>query len=860
MDQDQQPAAPRSIDDVLATAELARRPARAPDHAAENRAMAALARQLARDPRGVPQALAELVLELCGADSAGISVLEGEDGAPVFRWRAAAGIFAAHLDGGIAYADSPCAPVVERDTLLLLRHGARAFPALRHDPPMIENLLAPWRADGRAVGTVWAISHDPARRFDAEDARVLASLADFAAAAYHAIVALDESAAGRRELDEAAEQRARALAAHNTALEQEVAQRRQAEDALRASERRLRDLVDAMPAGVVACDADGTLLLHNGRAVELWGGEPLDRDWVLRGGWRAWTPDGYALEPQEAPLGAVLDGDDQVVDRELRIGRPDGSAIDILASARALRGQDGAIAGAIGVFQDITRRKCVEAALRASERRFRTLANAAPVLIWQNDGRGANVFVNQCFVDFTGRAAEHLKDGGWRAVVHPDDLQDYVDDYVRAARAHQPWRRQVRLLRRDGEWRWVDNHAEPLFAPDGAYCGHVGAALDITESVLAGQALQENDRRKDDFLAVLSHELRNPLAPISNAVHLLRHPGGRRRSDRIVEMLERQVRQIVRLVDDLLEISRITRDKIELERAPLPLAEAVHGALETSRPLIEAARHRLKVALPEQPLLLYADGVRLVQVLSNLLNNAARYTDPGGCIELCAWRDGDQAAIAVRDNGIGIPAAQLPHIFEIFTQAHRAAGRGQGGLGIGLAMVRSLVRLHGGSVEAHSAGPGQGSEFVVRLPLARDAEAGPGDGVAAAAGPAPLAGRRILVVDDNRDAADTLVMLLEADGARVEAAYDGAAALALLAVPAAPMPEAVLLDLGLPDMDGCEVARRIRATPHLAGMRIVALTGWGQQRDRERTHAAGFDLHLTKPVDMALLRAWLGQA
>ncbi|WP_198119996.1 hybrid sensor histidine kinase/response regulator [Massilia rhizosphaerae] len=844
--------APCCVDDVLITAELERRPRRAPDYAAENRAMAALARQLALDPHGVPQKLAELVLDLCDAGSAGISLLEEQDGARVFRWRAAAGLFAAHLDGTVPFDVSPCGAVVDRNQTMLMRHGERCFAVMAgFDPPMIENLLVPWTAEGRAVGTVWVISHRLDRHFDAEDARVLRNLADFAAAAYQAIVALEETAEGRRELVQAAEERTRVLAGHNRMLEHEIAQRRQADEALRASEQRYRDLIGAIPAGVVACDAAGNVVFHNACADRLCGGPPG----VVPA---CWGPEPEAAQGCRfanfaAPLRAVLGGGEPVVDCESSIERSDGSRIDVLLNISALRDHAGGIAGAVNIVQDITARKRVEGELRASELRFRTLSNTVPVLIWQNDVEGRNVFVNQYYLDFTGKSLEAVLGSGWHDLLHPDDAPAYVAGYMEAVRTRRPWRNLDRVRRRDGQWRWFDNYAQPLFAPDGSYAGHVGAALDITDAVLAEQALKETDRRKDDFLAVLAHELRNPLAPISNAVHLLRHPDGRRRADRLVEMLGRQVRQMIKLVDDLLEISRITRDKIELHRQPLLLADVVQGAVETSRPLIDQHRHHLDVRLPDEALTLHADSVRLTQVLANLLNNAAKYTDAGGRIELAARRDGDDVEIAVRDNGIGIPPANLPDVFDMFTQAHRAAGRGEGGLGIGLAMVRSLVQMHGGTVEARSAGPGQGSEFVVRLPLADRHDAAGDAGTAAHA--APLAGPRILVVDDNQDAADTLAMLLEADGARARAVYDGQSALA--AMPGL-RPHAVLLDLGMPGMDGLEVARRIRADPAWSGVRLVALTGWGQASDRERTRGAGFDFHLTKPVDLGVLRAWLG--
>jgi two-component system CheB/CheR fusion protein len=845
-------SAASSVDDVLITAELERRPRRAPDHAAENRAMAALARQLAVDPHGVPQKLAELVLELCDADSAGISLLEEQDGRRIFRWRAAAGLFADHLGGTIDFDRSPCGVVVNRNQTMLMRNGERFYPAMvGFDPPMLENLLVPWTAEGRAVGTVWVISHRPERRFDFEDARVLRNLADFAAAAYQAIVVLEETAESRRDLVHAAEERTRVLAAHNRMLEHEIAQRRQADEALRASEQRYRDLIAAIPAGVVACDAAGTVVFHNACADQLCGGPPGETP-------ACWGPEacavnGHRLVNFTAPLHDVLAGGEPVVDRELSIDRPDGSRIDVLLNITPLRDHAGTITGAVNIVQDITARKRVEHELRASELRFRTLANTVPVLIWQNDEQGRNVFVNQYYLDFTGKDIDAVMGSGWHEVVHPDDAPAYIADYMDAVRGRRPWRNLDRVRRRDGQWRWFDNYAQPLFAPDGSYAGHVGASLDITDAVLAEQALKETDRRKDEFLAVLAHELRNPLAPISNAVHLLRHPDGRRRADRLVEMLGRQVRQMIKLVDDLLEISRITRDKIELHPQPLLLADVVHGAVETSRPLIDQHHHHLDVHLPDEPLTLYADSVRLTQVLANLLNNAAKYTDQGGRIELVARRDGSDVEIAVRDNGIGIPAGHLPEVFDMFTQAHRTAGRGEGGLGIGLAMVRGLVQMHGGTVEARSAGAGHGSEFIVRLPLAESHDAA-GD-ADVAADRSPLAGQRILVVDDNEDAADTLAMLLEADGAKARAVYGGAAALAALPVL---RPHTVLLDLGMPDMDGLEVARRIRADPAWAGVRIVALTGWGQAGDRERTRGAGFDFHLTKPVDLDMLHAWLG--
>jgi CheY-like chemotaxis protein/two-component sensor histidine kinase len=369
---------------------------------------------------------------------------------------------------------------------------------------------------------------------------------------------------------------------------------------------------------------------------------------------------------------------------------------------------------------------------------------------------------------------------------------------------------------------------------------------------MAEEASREADRRKDEFLATLAHELRNPLAPIRNALEVQRLAGDDRPAvERSRQMMERQLRQMVRLVDDLLDVSRITRGKLELQRERVDLAAVVGSALETSRPLIDASKHQISVSLPQRPLTLEADAVRLAQVVSNLLNNAAKYTPEGGRIWLSAEAEAGSAVIRVRDTGLGIPGEMLGRVFDMFMQMDQSLERAQGGLGIGLTLVKRLVEMHGGTVEAHSDGPGKGSELVVRLPLAAgEAET---DALARAAGDArkqPPPSRRILVVDDNQDSADTLAMLLELHGNEVQVAYDGPEALAAARDFG---PEVVFLDIGLPGMDGYEVARQMRAEPLLGKAMLVAQTGWGQEEDKQRALDAGFDHHLTKPVDPAAL-------
>jgi len=379
---------------------------------------------------------------------------------------------------------------------------------------------------------------------------------------------------------------------------------------------------------------------------------------------------------------------------------------------------------------------------------------------------------------------------------------------------------------------------------------------EVVERARAEQALQEADRNKDEFLAMLAHELRNPLAPIHNALQLMRMQPSAGQSQWAQEVIQRQLAYLTRLVDDLLDVSRITRGKIALTREPLEVATLITRALETIGPLLQERGHTLTLQIPSEPLRVDGDPTRLTQALGNVLGNAAKYTDRGGRIELICVRQGTEVEIHVRDNGIGIPAELLPRIFDLFTQLDRRSDQSASGLGIGLALVRRLVEMHGGSIRALSAGAGAGSEFVIHLPLLSNELVRAENKCGEQAQEAPMTPRRILLADDNPDALESLATVLRLRGHEVYSARNGVAA---LETAARHMPELALVDIGMPLVDGYEVARRIRAQEWGKAIKLVALTGWGQESDRRRSQEAGFDAHLVKPLDFHKLTALLAE-
>ena len=541
-------------------------------------------------------------------------------------------------------------------------------------------------------------------------------------------------------------------------------------------------------------------------------------------------------------------------------------------SYNPIRDQSGRVAGLFGICTETTALLLAERRRAAEQARQRRLFEQAPSFMCILEGP-QHVFT---FVNHAHRRLFNSADWVGKPVreAFPDlanqGYYERLDEVYVSGKRYVAQSAPVRYRRSPDESleeRLLDFIYEPVSDDEGRVTGIFCEGFDVTEARRTEQTLRESeaqlreseaqlreaDRRKDAFLATLAHELRNPLAPIRQAVLVAKSPTATATQLRwSLDVIERQSIHMALLLDDLLDVSRITRGQLPLRRERVELAQVISAAIETARPLIEARGHELRLDLPASPLRFDVDALRLSQVISNLLTNAAKYTDKGGRIELSVRTEKDRIIISVSDSGMGIEAEVLPSLFEMFSQAKSALDRAEGGLGIGLALVKGIVTMHGGSVEARSAGPGHGSEFIVSLPHAEDGEEPPARKAPPKA--PPVAPRRIVVADDNRDAAESLKMLLELGGHDVRLAHDGSEA---LEAANSARPDIMLLDIGMPKLNGYEVARSIRSQPWGAGIVLVAITGWGQAEDRDRALQAGFDRHLTKPLSYDSLKSLL---
>ncbi|MBC7897937.1 MAG: PAS domain S-box protein, partial [Cytophagaceae bacterium] len=614
----------------------------------------------------------------------------------------------------------------------------------------------------------------------------------------------------------------------------------------------------ALFAGIM--DVDGTIIEPNRLS---WEGSGFTRDQIVDkpfwdGPW--WTPSpALVRQVQDASVRAAQG---ELVRMELPYYVADGTARLVDLSIIPIKDEGGRVIFLAPTGSDITNRKRAEEALGRKVEEMQTLLDTLPIGVFIAHDPEARLI--------TGNPAAHrllrTRSPNLSKTADPDErpmhfrvCRNGVEvppnelPVQRAARGEVVQDMELDDVFDDGMVLHTIMSAAPLYDEQGHVRGAVASVLDVTDRKRAEEALREADRRKDEFLATLSHELRNPLAPLLNGLHLMRMATDDAATmDRARTMMERQLAQLVRLVDDLLDVSRISQGKLELRKARVDLASVLNSAVETSRFLIDEMGHTLEVTMPDEPVYLDADLTRLAQVFMNLLNNAAKYSDRGGRIRLVAKRVEREIVVSVRDTGIGIAADQLPQIFEVFSQVTRSLERSRGGLGIGLSLVRRLLQMHGGTIEARSEGPGHGSEFVVRLPVEVQAPAPPARVLPELEH--PDASFRILVVDDNRDSADSLSMMLGILGNKTQTAYDGEEA---ARAAAAFQPHVILLDIGLPKLNGYETCRRIREQPGGRDVVIVAQTGWGQEEDRKRSREAGFDHHMVKPIDPSALVALL---
>jgi PAS domain S-box-containing protein len=545
--------------------------------------------------------------------------------------------------------------------------------------------------------------------------------------------------------------------------------------------------------------------------------------------------------------------------------KKDGTECPIDDSAAPIRNEFGFVSGCVLIFRDVTAQRLNE---RNKASQLLTARLLASIVESSNDAiiskalDGTIQSWNAAAETLFGYTSEQAVGKHVSLIIPPERIPEEDKIIARLKEGHRIEHFETERVRSDGQHITVSLTISPLKDDSGNVIGASKIARDITQRKrlednlrkLAAD-LSETDRRKNEFLATLAHELRNPLAPISNMIEVVKRAGSNGELlKQAHETIERQLAQMVRLVDDLLDLNRITHDRLELRRSEVELATVIEQAVEVARPLIDAAGQKLTIDLPEEPIYLNADQARLAQVFGNLLNNSCKYTTPNGAISLSARRNGnDEVLVSVRDNGAGIPPDKIDSIFDMFMQVDRSSDRSQSGLGIGLTLVKRLIEMHGGSIEVHSAGEGQGSEFVVHLPIINKPAvvSAPVSRLA----PESSAQRRILIVDDNRDSADSLAMLLEITGNQTYLAHDGVEALESIENY---HPEVVLLDIGLPKLDGHEVCRRVREQPWGKDILIIALTGWGQEEDRRKSEEAGFNGHLVKPVDYDKLLALLG--
>ena len=816
-----------SLTDIDITSELARRPTRPPAYEAENRALVNLASVMDSDPHTILQKLADAALELCQAESSGISILESDIVPPLFRWYATAGKFAPFLGGTTPRDFSPCGVVLDRNAAQLMIDPVRFYPYIAElSPHVAELLLIPFFRGDTAVGTIWVVGHSHDKHFDAEDKRILLSLGKFASTAIKILHAIEEAKRAEAEISRLREEE-------------------------RAANGRAVRILESVTDAFFALDRDWRFTYFNPQA------EPLlhrTRDELL--GQVIWDtfPQSIGTKFEREYRAAVAQ------QRPVTFEEYYPAPLNAWFEVHAYPSENGLSV----YFHNITDRKRAEEAIRGSQERVRLALESAELGSWHLDPTTGKLMTDERFRSIFGTTAEQLDYEQAIAVIHPHD-QARIRDAVTAATCPQdpaPFAVEYRVIHPNGSVRWVHAKGRANFVNQGrerTLLSFDGTVADITDRKQAEhdrqqlfEQLREHDRQKNNFLATLAHELRNPLSAISNAILLMSMSEAKEHRDYSTETIKRQSSQLSRLIDDLLDISRISLGKIELRRNIVDATAILDSAAQTVKPLVEERKHTMEMAIDRGHLWVNADPARLEQVVVNLLTNAAKYSEDCGHIRLSAGRQGSDIVIRVQDSGIGISAEKLPDLFRIFSQVDHTSSRSEGGLGIGLALVKQLIELHDGEVAAASEGLGKGSEFMIRLPAATRPDTPsllmkPTDEAKEHA--------RILVVDDNVDSAKSMAMLLKVAGHTVMTAHNGPQA---IEVAQTYRPQCILLDLGLPGMSGYDVAKRLRQDAYGKDALIVAVSGYGQDEDRRLTRAAGFDHHLVKPINYEKLSSLLG--
>nr|WP_314621629.1 PAS domain-containing protein [uncultured Noviherbaspirillum sp.] len=630
----------------------------------------------------------------------------------------------------------------------------------------------------------------------------------------------------------------------------DISERVRNEAALRESEAKFRSITDAMPQMVWSALANGHHDYYNQQWYSFTGvpqgstdGEGWNNMFHSEDQKRAWDTWSHCLQSGEP------------YEIEYRLRHHSGQYRWVLGRALPIRNDGGAIIRWMGTCTDIHEQKLSQVALKENEEQFRALAENIPQLAWMAGSDGSIFWYNDRWYAYTGTTFKEMQRWGWQKFQNPDYVVAVNEKFRECIRNGKVWEDTFEIKGADGSYRYFLSRAVPIRDEAGNITRWLGTNTDITDERDAAELLRQVDQRKDEFLAMLAHELRNPLAPITTAAQLLRFvQNDTARVHEISTIISRQAAHMTSLIDDLLDVSRVTRGLITLQKEAVDIKTVVIEAIEQARPLIEAKSHQIEVLNYSSKCTVVGDKKRLIQVMVNLLTNAARYTPNGGCISVSTNVADSQAFITVRDSGVGMSSKLLTRAFDLFVQGERTPDRSQGGLGIGLALVKNLVQLHGGTVTANSEGINKGTEVIVSLPLIEKENNHALSVANDDATSLSEAGLRIMLVDDNKDAAEVLAMLLQAVGHDVYVEYQASTALENAQTI---LPQVCLLDIGLPDMDGKELAKRLREIPGMEDAALAALTGYGQPQDREATKAAGFDKHFVKPAEIQVLIKWL---